>query len=198
MTCEWAVVRQLTDRIVLKITPMLTYHCEGTQLMKLSRRIRQLVRANFASPRRASSVGTTKTKSPVRMEKQLEQIRKSLVRAAARENRLMDDLDLAEKEGRERDANRLRGELNDLARSTDELQSALALIEARIEMERESRGEAPSPPSEVPTQIEGAHAPQPALGDTGDEEEEEADLAARKARLAAPEEKRKATGDQSH
>lgn len=130
------------------------------------------------------------------MEKQLEQIRKSLVRAAARENRLMDDLDLAEKEGRERDANRLRGELNDLARSTDELQSALALIEARIEMERESRGEAPSPPSEVPTQIEGARAPQPALEDTGDEEE--ADLAARKARLAAPEEKREATSDQSH
>ncbi len=164
--------------------------------MKLSRRIRHLVRANFASPRRASSVGITKTKSPARMEKQLEQIRKSLVRAAARENRLMNDLDLAEKQGREQDANRLRGELNDLARSTDELQSALALIEARIEMERESRGEAPSPPSEVPTKIEDAHAPQPALEDTGDEEE--ADLAARKARLAAPEEKRKATGDQSH
>ena len=159
--------------------------------MKLSRRIRHLVRANFASPRRSSILGITKTKSPARMEKQLEQISKSLVRAAARENRLMNDLALAEKEGRERDANRLRRELNDLARSTAELQAALALIEARIEMERESRDEAPSPPSEVPTQIEVAHAPQPALDDSG--EEEEADLAERKARLAAPEEKREAT-----
>jgi len=130
------------------------------------------------------------------MEKQLEQIRKSLVRAAARENRLMDDLALAQEDGRERDGNRLRRELNDLARSTDELQAALALIEARIEMERESRVEAPSPASEVLAQIEGAHAPRPALEDTG--EEEETDLAARKARLAAPEEKREATGDQSH
>ena len=158
--------------------------------MKLSRRIRHLVRASFASSRRSSSIG--KAKSP----KQLEKIRKSLVRAAARENRLMDDLALAEKQGREREANRLRRELNDLARSTDELQAALALIEARIEMERESRGKAPSPPSEALTQIEGAHAPQPALEDTG--EEEETDLTERKARLAAPEEKREATGSQSH
>jgi hypothetical protein len=162
--------------------------------MKLSRRIRHLVRASFASSRRSSSIG--KAKSPKQMEKQLEKIRKSLVRAAARENRLMDDLALAEKQGREREANRLRRELNDLARSTDELQAALALIEARIEMERESRGKATSPPSEALTQIEGAHAPQPALEDTG--EEEETDLTERKARLAAPEEKREATGSQSH
>jgi DNA-binding MarR family transcriptional regulator len=163
--------------------------------MKLSRRIRHLVRANLASPRRSSSDG--RTMSLGQTEKQLEQIRKSLVQAAARENRLLSDLALAQEEGRERDANRLRRELNDLARSADELQAALALIEARIEMERKSRGEAPSPPSEVPAQIEGAHAPRPALEeDSG--EEEEADLAARKARLAAPEEKREATGDQSH
>lgn len=163
--------------------------------MKLSRRIRHLVRANLAFPRRSSSVG--RAKSPRQMEKQLDQIRKSLVRTAVRENRLMDDLALAEKEGRERDAHRLRRELNDLARSTDELQAALALIEARIEMERESRGETLSSPSETPAQIEGTHAPHPALVEyTG--EEEKADLAAVKARLAAPEEKREATGDQSH
>jgi len=72
-----------------------------------------------------------------------------------------------------------------------ELQAALALIEARIEMERENRGEAPSPPSEVPTQSEVAHTPQPALDDSG--EEEEADIVARKARLAAAEEKRETT-----
>ena len=161
--------------------------------MKLSRRIQHLVQANLTSPRRSSNVG--RAESPRQMEKQLEQIRKSLARAAARENRLMDALALAEKEGRERDADRLRRELNDLARSTDKLQTALALIEARIEMERESLDETSShPPTEDSSTIEGAHSAQAAVVN----EEEEADLAARKARLAAPGDKRGTTAETSH
>jgi hypothetical protein len=154
-------------------------------MMKLSRRIRDLVRAGLASPRRVSGLG--RSKSPERIEAQLEQIRKSLTRAAAREERLQDDLALAEQEGRERDAVRIRRELAGLAQSTHELRAALDLIEARIEVGRERRDEVETHRAEgVPHQVaEETDAPQMSLAD----EKDEIDLTARKARLSAPKKK---------
>jgi hypothetical protein len=106
------------------------------------------------------------------------------VRSAAREKQLQDDLTLAEQEGRERDAIRLRRELSELGKSTDELQAALDLIAARIEMAREIKKDQAPPqpyPSEAsPTAEESLAAP-----------EDEDDLAARKARLAKPQEEQK-------
>lgn len=158
--------------------------------MKLSKRIRDLVRASLASPRRRSELG--KTRSPKRLDAQLEQIRKSLTRAAGREKQLQDELARAEQEGRERDAIRVRHDLADLSRSTDELQAALDLIEARIEMEREAKEQAARPPSPTTGDLDTSKA---SLAD----EEEETDLSARKARktrlAAPPEEKRGDTTD---
>jgi hypothetical protein len=145
--------------------------------MKLSRRIRDLVQAGLTSPRRFSGLG--KARSPRRMEAQLEHIRKSLAQAAAREKGLQDELALAEGEGREQDAVRLRRELRELERSSDQLRAALDMIEARVEMAGESQAaEAAASPV-----AEGAGSPQASLADEG----EDADLATRKARLAAPE-----------
>jgi len=157
--------------------------------MKLSRRIRDLVRAGLASPARIS--GSGKSKSPARLEGQLEQIGKSLALAAAREKQMQDDLALAEAEGRERDAVRLRRQLADLAESTDELQKALDLIEARIEMEGErarERGEEvePQPSPEISQLAEEMESPQTSMSGKKDEEN---DLSARRARLAAPDKK---------
>jgi protein involved in polysaccharide export with SLBB domain len=149
--------------------------------MKLSRRIRDLVRAGLASPSQVSRLG--KARSPARMEAQLEQIGKALAQAAGREKQIRDDLALAEEEGRERDAVRLRRQLADLAESTDELQKALDLIEARIEMERERETEAERRPSgEESLLAEETDSPQTSL----DDEKREDNLGARKSRLAAP------------
>ena len=145
--------------------------------MKLSRRIRDLVRATLRSPRRSSDLG--RAKSSGRLEAQLEQIRISLTRATAREKQLQDNLALAEQEGHERDAVRLRRELASLAASSDELQSALDLIEARVEMEREIK-DAPPAKSRLEAQE------QDMLETTGVESKDEADLTARKSRLSAP------------
>lgn len=157
--------------------------------MKLSRRILDLVRASLASPPELSSLG--KERSPQRLEAQLKRIGQSLAQAAAREKRLQDELALAQQEGRERDAVRLRRQLADLARSSQELQAALDLIQARIETERERQTAAEArPASETPPSLAGeAAAPSTALT----EGEDQADLAARKARLAAPEAKPQAT-----
>ena len=147
--------------------------------MKLSRRIRDLVRAGLTPSSRGSRFG--RTKSPARLEAQLEQIRKLLAQAAGRVKQLQDELALAEEEGRERDAVRLRRQLADLARSTDELQAALDLIEARIEMEKEKKDEAELRPSEKPSlEAQETDSPQATVADA------DSDLAARKARLAAP------------
>ncbi len=156
--------------------------------MKLSRRIRDLVRAGVAVPARFSGLG--KGRSPARLEGQLEQIGKSLAQAAAREKQMQDELALAEEEGRERDAVRLRRQLADLAKSTDELQKALDLIEARIEMERERAREReeeaePRPSPEISQLAEEVESPPIASG----EKDEEDDLSARRARLAAPDKK---------
>jgi hypothetical protein len=156
--------------------------------MKLSRRIRDLVRAGLISPSQVSRLG--RANSPARLEAQLEQIGKSLAQAAAREKQLRDDLTVAEEEGRERESARLRRRLADLAESTEELQKALDLIEARIEMEgeraREREEEAePRPSEEVSPLAEETDSPQTSLGN----EKEEGDLAARKSRLAVRDEK---------
>ena len=132
------------------------------------------------------------------MEAQLDQIRKSLAKAALREKQLQDDLVEAERQGRERDVVRLRRELAGLAESADELQRTLDLIEARIEIDHERREDADeSPLSEISLEAEGARldaeasyleanaadSPQTSRKDEGDD----ADLSARKARLASPE-----------
>jgi hypothetical protein len=151
--------------------------------MKLSKRIRDLVRANLASPPRLTDL--SRARSPGQLEAELEHIRKSLVRSAAREKQLQDDLDLAEQEGRERDAIRLRRELSELSKSRDELQAALDLIATRIEMTRESTEQAspqPYPAEASLTAEESLVAP-----------EDEDDLAARKARLAKPQAEQKPT-----
>jgi hypothetical protein len=142
-----------------------------------------------------------KAKSPARLEAQLEQIGKSLAQAAAREKQLQDDLALAEAEGRERDAVRIRRQLADLAESSDELQKALDLIEARIEMERERAPEreeeaALRPSEEVSLLEEEGESAQASLEDDaslknekGEEKDRGDDLTARKSRLAAPDER---------
>jgi hypothetical protein len=143
--------------------------------MKLSKRIRDLVRANLASPPRLTDL--SRARSPGQLEAELEHIRKSLVRSAAREKQLQDDLTLAEQEGRERDAIRLRRELSKLGKSTDELQAALDLIAARIEMTREITKDQ-APPQPYPAEAS------PAAEESLAAPEDEDDLAARKARLA--------------
>jgi hypothetical protein len=151
--------------------------------MKLSKRIRDLVRANLASPPRLTDL--SRARSPGQLEAQLEHIRKSLVHSAAREKQLQDDLSLAEQEGRERDAIRLRRELSELSKSRDELQAALDLIAARIEMTRGSEEQAPPQPYPAEASLtaeESLAAP-----------EDEDDLAARKARLAKPQGEQKPT-----
>ena len=158
--------------------------------MKLSKRILDLVRANVTAPPKLSGLG--KERSPERLEAQLEHIRKSLVQATGREKRLQDELAMAEQEGRERDAVRLRRELADLTRSSQELQAALDLIEARIEMERQSQAEPGPATSESSPLAGGVATPHASLAD-GDGQ---ADLVARKTRLAAPEEKHGTTGTQ--
>jgi hypothetical protein len=157
-------------------------------MMKLSKRILDLVRAGIAAPPKLSGLG--KERSPERLEAQLERIRKSLVQATGREKRLQEELAMAEQEGRERDAVRLRRELADLTRSSQELQSALDLIEARIEMERQSQAEAGPVTSEGSLLAEEATTPHASLADV----DGQADLVARKTRLAAPDDKRGTTG----
>jgi hypothetical protein len=157
--------------------------------MKLSRRIWDLVRAGVAAPARFSGLG--RGRSPARLERQLEQIGKSLAQAAAREKQMQDELALAEEEGRERDAVRLRRQLADLAESTDELQKAVDLIEARIEMERERAREReeevePRPSPEISQLAEEMESPQTSVSGEKDEED---DLSARRTRLAAPDKK---------
>jgi hypothetical protein len=149
--------------------------------MKLSGRIRDLIRANLTPQRWLG--GSREGRSPERLEAQLEQIRKSLTQAAGREKRLQDELLKAEQEGRERDAVRLRRELADLSKSSDELRSVLDLIEARIKMAGEAKSHDLSPPAVVET--EDLHLSEGIATREGTE----TDLASRKARLAAPEEK---------
>jgi hypothetical protein len=141
--------------------------------MKLSERIKALLRANLAVPPWRSVVG--ETRSPAGMDAQLEQIRKSLAQAALREKRLQDELARAEEEGREREAIRLRRELSELGQSTDELRATLDRIEAYLEMARQDQA-APPPSAE-----EAGEAQAP-----GGSTPEDADLSARMSRLDTP------------
>jgi hypothetical protein len=156
-------------------------------MMKLSKRIRDLVRANLTTSARFSGLG--KAKSPGQLEAQLDLIHKSLAQAAVRESQVQDELALAEREGRERDAVRLRRELADLTESTGELQRTLDLIEARIEMEREHHREGNESLPEVEEAPLAAEKSEPSHGSLA-EKDGEPGLNARRARLAAPEEKR--------
>lgn len=149
-------------------------------MAKLSRRIRDVLRASLLAPPRLRGLG--QARPPTSMEAQLEHIRTSLAQAAAREKRLQDDMALAEQEGRERDALRLQRQLADLARSSDELRAVLELIEARIEVERQA--ETQPTPEAVASLPEEAASPQVPLAAEADQSD---DLAARKERLSAPE-----------
>ena len=145
--------------------------------MKLSERIKDLLRANLAAPPWRSLLGGDR--SPAGMDAQLEQIRKSLAQAALREKRLQDELARAEQEGREREAIRLRRELSELGQSTDELRATLDRIEAYVEMARQNQ--AASPPA-APPLTEGPDAAQSSSPGTPDD----TDLDARKSRLDTP------------
>ena len=145
--------------------------------MRLSERIKDLLRANLAAPPWRSVLGDRR--SPAGMDAQLEQIRRSLAQAALREKRLQDELAQAEQEGREREAIRLRRELAELGQSTDELRATLDRIEAYLEMARQNQAAAPtaSPPPAADPDAAQASSP-----DTPGEE----DLDARKSRLDTP------------
>jgi hypothetical protein len=146
--------------------------------MKLSERIKALLRANLAAPPWRSVVG--EARSPAGMDAQLEQIRKSLAQAALREKRLQDELARAEQEDREREAIRLRRELSELGQSTDELRATLDRIEAYLEVARQNQAAAPPPAS--PPLAEGPDAAQAPAQRTP----EDADLNARMSRLDTP------------
>jgi seryl-tRNA synthetase len=145
--------------------------------MKLSERIKALLRANLAAPPWRSVVG--EARSPAGMDAQLEQIRKSLAQAALREKRLQDELARAEQEDREREAIRLRRELSELGQSTDELRATLDRIEAYLEVARQNQA---APPPSSPAPVEGLGETQAPTQSTP----EDADLNARKSRLDIP------------
>jgi hypothetical protein len=145
--------------------------------MKLSERIKALLRANLATPPWRSVAG--ENRSPAGMDAQLEQIRKSLAQAALREKRLQDELGRAEEEGREREAIRLRRELSELGQSTDELRATLDRIEAYLEMARQNQA---APPPASPAPVEGLGETQTPAQSTP----EDAGLNARKSRLDTP------------
>jgi len=148
--------------------------------MKLSERIRALLRANLVTPPWRSVVG--ESRSPAGMDAQLEQIRKSLAQAALREGRLQDELAQAEQEGREREAIRLRREMSELEQSADELRATLDRIEAYLEVARQNQA---APPPAAPPAGAGVEGPDeaqaPAQSAPGD-----ADLDARMSRLDTP------------
>ena len=149
--------------------------------MKLSERIRDLLRANLTAPPWRSVVG--ESRSPAGMDAQLEKIRKSLAQAALREKRLQDELARAEQEGREREAIRLRRELSELGQSTDELRATLDRIEAYLEVARQNQA---APPPASPSRTAGpdvgtGEVQAPSQSAPGD-----ADLDARMSRLDTP------------
>jgi septal ring factor EnvC (AmiA/AmiB activator) len=145
--------------------------------MKLSERIKALLRANLAEPPWRSAV--RETRSPAGTDAQLEQIRKSLAQAALREKRLQDELTRAEQEGHEREAVQLRRELSELGQSSDQLRATLDRIEAYLEVTRQNQA---TPPPAAPSPPEGTDEAQPPAQSTP----EDADLNARMSRLDTP------------
>ena len=145
--------------------------------MKLSERIKNLLRANLAAPPWRSLLG--EDRSPAGMDAQLEQIRKSLAQAALREKRLQDELAGAEQEGREREAIRLRRELSELGQSTDELRATLDRIEAYLEVARQNQAVPPPAAPPLAAEPDAAQSSSPSAPD-------DADIDARKSRLDTP------------
>ncbi len=145
--------------------------------MKLSERIKTLLRANLAAPPWRSVMAGGR--SPAGMDAQLEQIRRSLAQAAMREKRLQDELAQAEQEGREREAIRLRRELSELGRSSDELRATLDRIEAYLEAARQNQAAPPPASSPLAAGSDEVQASSPGTPD-------DADLDARKSRLDTP------------
>ncbi len=146
--------------------------------MKLSERIKTMLRAALAAPPVRSAV--EEGCAPAGTDAQLEKIRKSLAQAALREKRLQDELAQAEQEGREREAIRLRRELSELGQSSDELRATLDRIEAYLEVTRQNQA-APPAPSPAPA-VEGPDEAQASAPSTPDD----ADLSARMSRLDTP------------
>ncbi len=145
--------------------------------MKLSERIKALLRANLTEPPWHSAGG--EGRSPAGMDAQLEKIRKSLTQAALREKRLQDELAQAEQDGREREAIRLRRELSELRQSGDELRATLDRIEAYLEVARQNQA---APPAPSPAPVEGLDDTQA----TAQNAPEDVDLSARMSRLDTP------------
>jgi hypothetical protein len=151
--------------------------------MKLSERIKALLRANLAEPPWRSVAG--ENRSPAGTDAQLEQIRKSLAQAALREKRLQDDLARAEQEGREREAIRLRRQLSELGQSSDELRATLDRIEAYLEVARRDQA-APPPAAPAPAPVAGVEGSDEAQSSQTQSSPEDADLSARMSRLDTP------------
>ncbi len=159
--------------------------------MKLSRRIKDLLRASVGATLRHPA-GWRTAKSPTQLDAQLERIRTSLTRGIAREKHVQDELAMAEQEGRERDTIRLQRDLSELNQSMDELRGALDLIQARIEMAHQAEspeavagaavGEAAKPGTSshvsLSTAADGGEEPQSTSQDD--------DLEDRKERLSKP------------
>jgi hypothetical protein len=159
--------------------------------MRLSRRIRDLLRASVGATLRYPA-GWRPARSPTKLDAQLERIRTSLTRGIAREKHVQDELAMAEQEGRERDVIRLQRDLSELNQSMDELRGALDLIQARIEMAHQAEssqavtaaaaGEAARPGTSshvlLSTATDGGEEPRSASQDD--------DLEDRKQRLSKP------------
>ncbi len=149
--------------------------------MKLSERIKALLRATLSAPPVPSVV--REGRSPAGMDAQLDKIRKSLAQAALREKRLQDELAQAEQEGREREAIRLRRELAELGQSGDELRATLDRIEAYLEVTRQSQA---APPPAAPPAVAGAVEGPDEAQAPAQSPPEDADLNARMSRLDTP------------
>ncbi len=154
--------------------------------MKLSERIKALLRANLTEPAWHSAGGEDRPSAGT--DAQLDKIRKSLAQAALREKRLQDELAQAEQEGREREAIRLRRELSELGRSSDELRATLDRIEAYLEVVRQNQA-APPPASPTPAPVAGRAEPDEAQAPQTQSTPEDDELSARMARLDTPKKK---------
>jgi len=159
--------------------------------MKLSRRIKDLLRASVGATLRHPA-GWRTAKSSTQLDAQLERIRTSLTRGVAREKRVQGELAMAEQEDRERDAIRLRRDLSELNQSMDELRGALDLIQARIEMAHQAQSPktvAGATAGEVARPGELSHVSLSTAADGGEGPQstsQDDDLEDRKERLSKP------------
>jgi len=148
--------------------------------VRLSKRVLHLMRA-LVSPRPAPA-RPLRDGSPARLEGELQRMRAALERAAARRQRLEQELAEAERQGQQDEAVRLRRMLAELVRSMEQLQTGLDRLAAQLELvhSAEAAGSQAAAHSR-PTQLAGAapgEAAAPAAPARSD------DLEARKARLS--------------